>query len=821
MSHAPSRRSFSTFALVLLFSATASFAATGYKVIAWNDLGMHCTDGVDYSVFGVLPPYNTVNAQLIDPSGSLVRTPNGITVMYEAVADTRGSINTSSIGKTNFWTYINAMFGVSLPPDSGLAGSLMPGSSNTPRPTVFDANRAWFSATGVPITPFDDRNVKNFYPMMRFTARDSSGAVLATTDVVLPVSDEMDCVACHASGGSPAARPAIGWAWDTNPARDVKLNVLAIHDQHQSGNAKYSAALSAEGYDPAGLRATSLGGKPILCARCHPSNALPGLGISTISPLTAAIHKRHSDVVDPTNGLTLNATTNRGACYRCHPGAETKCLRGAMGAAVAGDGSYLMQCQSCHGSMSDVGASTRNGWLQEPVCQSCHTGTATSNAGAIRFTSVFTSPGVVRTTTDSTFATNSNAPAAGLSLYRFSVGHGGLQCEACHGSTHAELVSYEANDNAQSIRLQGHPGLLAECEICHGVAPATTNGGPHGLHPLGAGWVSRHADVAEGGADACRACHGADYRGTVLSRAQGDRQISTEFGTKNFWRGFQIGCYTCHNGPGSETATLNRPPFVANANASTAAGAAVIIALQATDPDFNPLTLRVVSRAAHGRAGISGTIATYIPDSGYAGSDSFTFAANDGSTDSNLGTATISVAAAAATATVTVSKSGSGSGLVTSSPAGFNCGTACSATLTAGSAITLYAQPDHDARFDGWSGPCFGTGACTFTVSGDTNVVAMFTYAPSTYALAVSLAGTGKGVVKSTPSGIDCGSQCSAVFNLGTAVTLTPVADSSSVFGGWSGACSGTGPCVVTMTQQRSVGATFTLNPKKRGVRPR
>jgi hypothetical protein len=41
------------------------------------------------------------------------------------------------------------------------------------------------------------------------------------------------------------------------------------------------------------------------------------------------------------------------------------------------------------------------------------------------------------------------------------------------------------------------------------------------------------------------------------------------------------------------------------------------------------------------------------------------------------------------------------------------------------------------------------------------------------------------------------------------------------VFGGWTGACTGTGPCVVTMTQQRSVGATFTLNSKKRGVRPR
>ncbi|HEX7679127.1 MAG TPA: cytochrome C, partial [Thermoanaerobaculia bacterium] len=121
-----------TVVLVALFPG-ALLAANGYKLVAWNDLGMHCTDGVDYSVFGVLPPYNTVNVQLIDPAGKLVRNASGITVTYEAIADTNGSINTTSVGKTNFWTYINALFGVTLPPDNGLAGSLMPGAANTPR----------------------------------------------------------------------------------------------------------------------------------------------------------------------------------------------------------------------------------------------------------------------------------------------------------------------------------------------------------------------------------------------------------------------------------------------------------------------------------------------------------------------------------------------------------------------------------------------------------------------------------------------------------------------------------------------------------------
>ena len=36
------------------------------------------------------------------------------------------------------------------------------------------------------------------------------------------------------------------------------------------------------------------------------------------------------------------------------------------------DGSLEMQCQSCHGSMSQVGSTNRVGWFMEPNCQSCH-----------------------------------------------------------------------------------------------------------------------------------------------------------------------------------------------------------------------------------------------------------------------------------------------------------------------------------------------------------------------------------------------------------------------------------------------------------------
>ena len=90
-------------------------------------------------------------------------------------------------------------------------------------------------------------------------------------------------------------------------------------------------------------------------------------------PLTAAIHSKHATVINPTNGLQLDNIASRNSCYMCHPGSETRCLRGAMGSAVnPADGSLVMQCQSCHGNMATVGASTRTGWLTSGRCPNAH-----------------------------------------------------------------------------------------------------------------------------------------------------------------------------------------------------------------------------------------------------------------------------------------------------------------------------------------------------------------------------------------------------------------------------------------------------------------
>jgi hypothetical protein len=246
--------------LVMMTAVGATAWAQGWKVIGWNDLGMHCVDGKDYSIYSILPPFNTFHAQVVNSSGKLVKS--GVTLTYQAVADSTGSINKTSVGKSTFWQFSQPLYGATLAPDKGLAGFAMPGAANTPQRMRFDSPFAWFTGEGVPILPYDDKGTKNFYPMMRLTARNSSGTALAFTDIVLPVSDEMNCLACHASGSTSTARPAAGWAFLTDPEKDYKRNVLRLHDEREANNPTFRNALAKVGLNLAGLSATVDAGAP-------------------------------------------------------------------------------------------------------------------------------------------------------------------------------------------------------------------------------------------------------------------------------------------------------------------------------------------------------------------------------------------------------------------------------------------------------------------------------------------------------------------------------------------------------------------------------
>lgn len=509
-------------------------AAMGsYAVTAWSELGMHCMDGKDYSVFAVLPPYNTLHAQVIKRGDPPVLATE-VTVTYEATADTTGSKNTSSSGKTNFWTYVQALFGANPAPDVGLTGS--PVQSATPHAMTYNTTLGYWEAIGIPTVPFDDAGNRNPYPMAKIVVKDASGNVVASTTAVLAVSDELTCSTCHASGSNAAAQPAAGWENDPDPAKDMKFNILKKHDDRWDVSL-YLPLLKAAGFNyQASLYLTAKGGAPVLCAACHATNALGAPGMAGVKALTADMHTLHGPLINPATGVSLdNATTPNGSCYLCHPGLQTKCQRGAMN---------KVACFDCHGNLTKVGAAQRQGWIDLPSCQMCH-------INGTRYSTTFDSTGMWRVSADTTFATNLNQPAMGKSLYKLSTGHGGLYCAACHGSQHAEFPSLQANDNLYSTGLQGYTGKIVECTVCHLNMPATSSGGPHGMHTIDQTWISQHRQYASGsGLTQCAYCHGSDYRGTALSAVPTTRSFSTgDSGTKTFSTGHQMNCYDCHNGP--------------------------------------------------------------------------------------------------------------------------------------------------------------------------------------------------------------------------------------------------------------------------------
>ncbi|WP_367154171.1 PKD domain-containing protein [Methylomonas sp. HYX-M1] len=187
---------------------------------------------------------------------------------------------------------------------------------------------------------------------------------------------------------------------------------------------------------------------------------------------------------------------------------------------------------------------------------------------------------------------------------------GDLNCSTCHGGSHATWPNPEpnANDNLTAIQLQGYEGKIMECSVCHvkddfvtglvatdggdashefpngaGVAqgiragnvvtPASSRAylaGPHGMHPVNdASWYKHaegaaasakpkkinggwHNDMAKkpgpDGEDQCAACHGADHKGTRLSKTQVERTLTNDKGKPvKVAKDQIIGCDLCHN----------------------------------------------------------------------------------------------------------------------------------------------------------------------------------------------------------------------------------------------------------------------------------
>ncbi len=116
-------------------------------------------------------------------------------------------------------------------------------------------------------------------------------------------------------------------------------------------------------------------------------------------------------------------------------------------------------------------------------------------------------------------------------------------------------------------------------------------------------------------------------------------------------------------------------------------------------------------------------------------------------------------------------------------------------------------------RGDGLIAGAVGSGATRPDASGIEAQIQSLCLPPTPiYMLSVSKTGSGAGTMTSSPAGINCGTACAADYDGNTIVALTPVPAIGSSFTGWSGACTGTGTCNLTMNAAKFVSANFALN---------
>lgn len=165
--------------------------------------------------------------------------------------------------------------------------------------------------------------------------------------------------------------------------------------------------------------------KPVLCASCHADPALGTPGLPGLPTLSSAIHRAHAP--------RMAQVPLENNCYACHPGLRTDCQRDVHRARG-------VECMECHGDMTAVGDPLRTPWVDQPSCGSCH----------VRSGFEFEPPGV---------------------LFKDARGHGGVLCAGCHGSPHAVAPAITETDNLQAMLLQGAPGVLDECTVCHTQTP--------------------------------------------------------------------------------------------------------------------------------------------------------------------------------------------------------------------------------------------------------------------------------------------------------------------------------------------------------------
>lgn len=132
----------------------------------------------------------------------------------------------------------------------------------------------------------------------------------------------------------------------------------------------------------------------------------------------------------------------------------------------------------------------------------------------------------------------------------------------------------------------------------------------------------------------------------------------------------------------------------------------------------------------------------------------------------------------------------------------------CAAEYESGKEVEVVPTAAAGSKFAGWTGDCTGTGACLLTMNAAHSVVGVFnaeSIPPTEFTLTITPPSNGSILCN---SGAGAGN-CATKYTKGTVVTLTETPASGFEFVGWTGDCSGTGVCSVTMSAAHTVGATF------------
>ena len=160
--------------------------------------------------------------------------------------------------------------------------------------------------------------------------------------------------------------------------------------------------------------------------------------------------------------------------------------------------------------------------------------------------------------------------------------------------------------------------------------------------------------------------------------------------------------------------------------------------------------------------------------------------------------------------TLTVVRGGNAVGRVRSNPDGIDCGASCSASYLPGTLVTLTAETPAGVTFTGWGGACSGSLTTCSVQLGATAVAVNANFDVARHAVLATVNGNGR--ITAAAAGIDCPGTCMASVDHGTTVNFTATAQTGSTFLGWSGACTGTGPCALTINADTQLGAAFGQN---------